>query len=80
MSVSGLWPATAVDSFVMEKLGLPKSKYRKADIFADAVLAIGQEQSERHVIFEYILNIYIYIYNYSNLVVISLHKYPNVSW
>ena len=48
--MSGLWPATAVDSFVMEKLQMPASKYRKADIFADAVLAIGEEQSEKYVI------------------------------
>ena len=48
--MSGLWLATAVDSFVMEKLEIPASKYRKADIFADAVLAIGEEQSEKYVI------------------------------
>ena len=48
--MSGLWPATAVDSFVMEKLQMPASKYRKADIFADAVFTIGEEQSEKYVI------------------------------
>ena len=47
LSVSALWPATAVDSFVMEKLKIPRTQYRKSDIFADAVLAIGEESSEK---------------------------------
>ena len=40
-SVCGLWPATAVESFVTEKIGVPKALMRQGAIFADAMCHIA---------------------------------------
>ena len=47
VSVSSLWPATPIGSFVMEKLLVPPPLYRKPDIVADAAVVIGEEASDK---------------------------------
>ncbi|KAI8520168.1 hypothetical protein Bbelb_034250 [Branchiostoma belcheri] len=47
VSISALWPATTIESHVTTVKGVPPAYFRKADVFADACLAIGQEPTER---------------------------------
>lgn len=47
VSISSLWPATAIKAFVTDKLGTPPSVMRTPDIFADAVLGIAEEKSDK---------------------------------
>lgn len=49
MSISSLWPATAIKAFVTDKLGAPPSVLRTPDVFADAVLGIAEEKSDKWV-------------------------------
>lgn len=49
MSISSLWPATAIKAFVTDKLGTPPSVMRTPDVFADAVLGIAEEKSDKSV-------------------------------
>ena len=48
VSVSSLWPATPIGSFVMEKLLVPPPLYRKPHIFADAAVVIGEETTDKY--------------------------------
>lgn len=50
MSISSLWPATAIKAFVTDKLGAPPSVLRTPDVFADAVLGIAEEKSDKWVL------------------------------
>lgn len=50
VSISSLWPATAIKAFVTDKLGTPPSVMRTPDIFADAVLGIAEEKSDKWVL------------------------------
>lgn len=47
VSVTGLWPATVIESHVTTVQNLPTQYMRTAHIFADAVLKIGQEPTQR---------------------------------
>ncbi|XP_061197543.1 hydroxysteroid dehydrogenase-like protein 2 [Saccostrea echinata] len=47
VSISSLWPATAIKAFVTDKLQTPSSVMRTPDVFADAVLKIAEENSEK---------------------------------
>lgn len=49
VSISSLWPATAIKAFVTDKLGTPPSVMRTPDVFADAVLGIAEEKSDKSV-------------------------------
>lgn len=49
VSISSLWPATAIKAFVTDKLGTPPSVMRTPDVFADAVLGIAEEKSDKWV-------------------------------
>jgi len=44
ITISAIWPATAIESFVTVKQNVPQNVLRKATIFSDAVLKIGQEK------------------------------------
>lgn len=48
VSISTLWPATAIKSFVTEKWQVPDRHLRTAEIFSDAVLAVANETSEKY--------------------------------
>ena len=52
VSVSSLWPATPIGSFVMEKLLVPPPLYRKPHIFADAAVVIGEETTDKYDLFK----------------------------
>lgn len=52
VSVTGLWPATVIESHVTTVQNLPTQYMRTAHIFADAVLKIGQEPTQRQVAFQ----------------------------
>ncbi len=43
VSICALWPATAVQSAVTDKMGVPPQQLRKDTIFADAVLQIAKQ-------------------------------------
>ncbi|XP_002733003.1 hydroxysteroid dehydrogenase-like protein 2 [Saccoglossus kowalevskii] len=47
VSITALWPATVIESQVTVMQGVPSSVMRKADIFADACLHIGNEKTDR---------------------------------
>jgi len=49
ITVSAIWPASAVESFVTTKQNVPASFLRKATIFSDAVLMIGQEKDIENI-------------------------------
>jgi hypothetical protein len=49
VSISALWPATGIRSHVTEVLGAPDKLMREPTIFADAVLQIAEETSDRYV-------------------------------
>ncbi|KAL4235130.1 hypothetical protein ACF0H5_006768 [Mactra antiquata] len=47
VSISALWPTTAIKAHVTDVLGVPNSTLRKPDIFADAVLKIVNEPTNK---------------------------------
>ena len=47
VSITALWPATAIESHVTSVFGVKSKFMRKPEIFADACLAIAEESSER---------------------------------
>ena len=49
MSITALWPATAIESHVTSVLGVESKFMRQPEIFADACLAIAQENSDRYL-------------------------------
>ncbi|XP_062616616.1 hydroxysteroid dehydrogenase-like protein 2 [Saccostrea cucullata] len=49
VSISSLWPATAIKAFVTEKLQTPSAVMRTPDVFADAVLKIAEEKSDKYI-------------------------------
>ena len=51
VSISTLWPATAIKSHVTDVANVPDSHMRTPHIFADAVLGIANEPSDKYVKF-----------------------------
>ncbi|XP_069113748.1 hydroxysteroid dehydrogenase-like protein 2 [Argopecten irradians] len=47
VSISALWPATVIRSHVTDKLNVPQKVMRTPDIFADAVVKIAEDPTER---------------------------------
>lgn len=47
VSITALWPATVIESHVTTVSDIPKHMMRTAHIFADAVLRIGEEKTDR---------------------------------
>ncbi|KAK3085865.1 hypothetical protein FSP39_009815 [Pinctada imbricata] len=47
VSVSALWPTSAIKSFVTEKMNTPDEVMYTSEIFADAVLKIAEEPSQK---------------------------------
>ncbi|CAG5134577.1 unnamed protein product, partial [Candidula unifasciata] len=47
VSISGIWPATVIESQVTTVQNVPPSQMRKATIFADACLGISEEKTEK---------------------------------
>ena len=48
-----MWPATAIKSFVTEKMNVPDKMLRKPEIFADAILTIANESTDKYVLIHY---------------------------
>lgn len=48
VSISTLWPATGIKSFVTEKMNLPDKLMRSPEIFADAMMTIANEKSDKY--------------------------------
>ena len=48
VSISTLWPATVIKSHVTEKGNVPDKFMRTPEIFADAVLGIVNEPSQKY--------------------------------
>lgn len=48
VSISSLWPATGIKSFVTEKMNISDKLMREPSIFADALLTIANEQTEKY--------------------------------
>lgn len=46
VSISALWPAVTVKSFVTEKMQVPDEMMRSPELFADAVLGIAEEKTD----------------------------------
>ena len=47
VSISALWPATVIQAHVTDVLNVPLTHMRKPDIFADAVLGIVNEPTDK---------------------------------
>ncbi|CAH1783674.1 unnamed protein product [Owenia fusiformis] len=46
VSVTALWPATGIESFVTQQQNVPQDVMRKSTIFADACLEIGKDDAQ----------------------------------
>ena len=53
VSISTLWPATGIKSFVTEKMNVPDKMLRKPEIFADAILTMANESTDKYVLIHY---------------------------
>ena len=58
VSISTLWPATVIKAHVTDVMNVPNSHMRSPHIFADAVLGIVNEPTDKYVMFHII---YMYI-------------------
>lgn len=50
VSITALWPATAIKSHVTTVFGVESKLMREPDIFADACAAIAKESTDRYCI------------------------------
>ena len=55
VSITTLWPATAIKSHVTNVLGVESKLMRKPEIFADACLSIAEECTDRYIVLDVIL-------------------------
>ncbi|CAD5117676.1 unnamed protein product [Dimorphilus gyrociliatus] len=48
ISITSLWPATVVESFVTAKMGVPNEMMRKSTVFADATKLLVDEPTQKY--------------------------------